>query len=1071
MAKRKFRILRIGGWVIVGIISLILSTTLVFYLGRDFFLKKAVAYLNEQQPGEVRMGKMYLIPFVNFPDVTLQLHSVKFFENEVNGVTADQEPLLSLEEIGVTLDLVELIRGGIMVSETHLKDGYVHLIIYNDSVSNLEHALGTRFSDQHEEETTERDHPIAIDLDRVELLNVTTTLDNRLEDDYVSIDVNRFESSFSYLSGEIVAALEVDINIDSVKYLTINDKIDKDIFLKGSILLNPEEQLLKVDPSNLKFSGLEFETWGSLDYRATPRIDFAYTATNEGLELLNYLFRGILDLDEIEQIGGGSIHMNGTVQGEMGQDELPVVRVNGEAEDLGFRIKSVGEDVTGISFSMFATNGSKSDLSEGYLEVQDFKAQFPEGSINASVIASNIKEPELNVEVDCRLNLEGIDKMLNKKFLTDLSGKVALQGQVNGSVNGQSGQFLNEGSSLEAVLDDVSFVINHDSVSRDSLNDINGMFILNDSILGTEDMYLEFNGNRFDVDLFTENLLLYLLDYDRDVTAGISISSDLVRPATLLGDTTISSLVGEELEGFYFGGKAMIEKEALDDFIKFDSIPVFDFFLDSFAVSMPLLARISDMSAALSFGPDTVTLHHLAARIGESSLGISGALNNYGALAHADSGGVVELEFDISSDTLRAEDVLTINNDFLLPQQFKTEYLKDLRLTGSVKAPAAGLVYDSVSIDFGLDITQLGLGLRYYPERFKNFLINIQREDNLLLINNIQGSVGDNNINLSASIGNFNDTLLENMVGSFELYSDLLDFNQLLNYQIPHEGNEVGEKDTSVVHDPLRLYEMEYPQFDFTVDIGEVRYENHNFYDLNGKFRSSKDKIFYLDKLETSPEGRGTIEFDGFINVSSPESYVVSAELNLKGIDINDLNLELQSGDTVMVMKDHFYGIVDAKGLAEIFITPELKVDMPTTTAAFNVTVTNGALINFTPLQVAGKYLDSKDLNNVRFATVRNSFTLVDSKITIPIMNVESSLGQMLIQGEQGLDMSYLYLVHVPPKLAMGAARSAMSQGAREDGEDQVNQMKRGDFLMMTIWSNGKDSDFKLGDRRNKFQK
>ena len=374
-------------------------------------------------------------------------------------------------------------------------------------------------------------------------------------------------------------------------------------------------------------------------------------------------------------------------------------------------------------------------------------------------------------------------------------------------------------------------------------------------------------------------------------------------------------------------------------------------------------------------------------------------------------------------------------------------------------------------MDFGLDITQLGLGLRYYPEPLKNFLINIQRDGDMLLINNIQGSVGDNNINLSASIGNFNDTLLENMYGSFELYSDLLDVDQLLSYQLPHDGDEVQKTDTSVVHEPIRLYDLEYPQFDFTVDIGEVRYENHRFYDLNGSFRSSRDKIFYLDKLETSPEGRGTIEFDGFINVSSPEKYTVSAELNLNGIDINDLNLELQSGDTIMAMKDHFYGIVNARGLAEIFITPELKVDMPTSTVAFNVMVTDGALINFTPLQVAGKYLDSKDLNNVRFDTVRNSFTLVDSRINIPIMNIESSVGQMLIQGEQGLDMSYLYLVHVPPKLAMGAARSAMSEGVKEDGEDQVNKMKRGDFLVLTVWSNGTDSDFKLGDRRNKFQK
>ena len=128
-------------------------------------------------------------------------------------------------------------------------------------------------------------------------------------------------------------------------------------------------------------------------------------------------------------------------------------------------------------------------------------------------------------------------------------------------------------------------------------------------------------------------------------------------------------------------------------------------------------------------------------------------------------------------------------------------------------------------------------------------------------------------------------------------------------------------------------------------------------------------------------------------------------------------------------------------------------------------------MINFTPLQAAGKFLDSKDLNHVRFAKVRNSFTLMDSRIVMPAMIVESTLGQLIIQGEQGLDNSYLYLVHVPQKLARQAVRSAMSEGAKEDGEDQINQMKRGDFLMITLWSNGTESDFKLGDRRQKFLK
>jgi len=1069
VAKGKVKILRIGGWIIIGIVSVILLTTLVFYIRRDYIAERVVSYLNEQQPGEVQMGKMYLIPFMNFPNLTLHLQEVKYYEREEMAEKSTFDPILSLNEISVTLDLIKLIRGGIMVSEARLKDGFVHMQIYPDSVSNMERALGIRFGAPSEKDTS-LTTPLAIDLDKIELVNVRTRMDNLVTDEHVDLEVNHVESSFSFLAGKIRSSLEVDIYINTVKYQTVNGQIDKNIILKGSIILDPEAHMLKVEPSSLSVSGLDFETWGSVKLTDTPRIDLAFAATNEGLELLNFLFMGILDLEEIEQIGGGSIHLNGTVQGNMGGDELPVIRVNGDAMDLGFRIKTVNRDVSGISFKLFATNGRKSDLSEGLVDVQSFSAQFPEGSIYANLTASNIKSPELEVEVNCAVNLEGLEEMLTNDMLSSLSGLVDIQGQISGRVSRESGSFLNDEGVLTASLEDVSFVVNHDSVSRDSIKHISGEIVMHDTILGTDNLTLEFNGNQFDVGVSTENLLLYLLAYNRSVTTGISISSERIYPSTLLQDTSISNIIGGEIQDFYFRAAATVEKADLDNFLEHDTIPEMEISIDSFGVSLPLLADISNVSAAFTFGPDSIKLHHLEASIGESSFGFSGNIANYDAFSQADSGGVVALDFNLSSDLLRAVDLFTINNEFLLPQDYSTEYLKDFRMAGRLEAPAAGLVYDSVSMDFGIDIEDLGWGFRYYPSKFKDFLIQIERKGDLLVIENLQGSIGENNMVLSASIGNFADSLVGNMYGSFELYSDLLDFNQLLNYQQPQEASEGTASDSAEAHEPPKINEMEFPNIDFTVNIGELHYGKHKVYGMNGKLRTSNAKVLYLDRFVTSPEGRGTLELNGQLNVANPKQYVLSADLNLKGVDVGDLNLELESGDSTYLLKDNFRGIVDARGLAEIFITPELKVDMPSSVAQFNVTVNDGALINFTPLQAAGKFLDSKDLNNVRFDVLRNNFTLMDSRIIIPMMNVESTVGQMLIVGEQGLDGSYLYLVRVPPKLAREAARSAMSEGSKDDGEDQVSQMKRGNFLGITLWSDGTESDVKLGDRRNKYK-
>ena len=84
MARRKYRVFRIAGWIILGFVSLILIVTLIFYLGRGWILNRAVTYLNEQQPGEIQMGQINLIPFMHFPDISLQLRNVSYYEKKID---------------------------------------------------------------------------------------------------------------------------------------------------------------------------------------------------------------------------------------------------------------------------------------------------------------------------------------------------------------------------------------------------------------------------------------------------------------------------------------------------------------------------------------------------------------------------------------------------------------------------------------------------------------------------------------------------------------------------------------------------------------------------------------------------------------------------------------------------------------------------------------------------------------------------------------------------------------------------------------------------------------------------
>ena len=212
MSRRKCKTLRIGGWIILGFFSLILLITLIFYLGRGWIMNRAVTYLNEQQPGEVQMGQMNLIPFMNFPNVSLQLRNVNFYENEFQSDSLVREPIVSLKEIFVTLDVIDLIRGDIQVSEARTEDGMIKIEIYEDSVSNLEYALGVRFDEKTETDSSAVLPALRVDLERIELINIMGIMQDRTRDDLVNVTVNRLESNFSYLPDHVEAGLKLDVD-------------------------------------------------------------------------------------------------------------------------------------------------------------------------------------------------------------------------------------------------------------------------------------------------------------------------------------------------------------------------------------------------------------------------------------------------------------------------------------------------------------------------------------------------------------------------------------------------------------------------------------------------------------------------------------------------------------------------------------------------------------------------------------------------------------------------------------------------------------------------------------------
>jgi len=1070
MVRRKRRVFRIIGWIIIGFFSLILVITLVFYLGRGWIMNRAVAYMNDRQPGEITMGQMNLIPLVNFPDVTLQLRHVNYYERDLHPDSLYLEPIVSLDEIYVKLDVVELIKGNVEVSQARVGKGFLRYEIYNDSVSNIERALGIRFGEVEEKDSTVLPG-ISIDLDRLELSDVLLLMEDHPRDNHLQLQINRWESRLIYLPDRIDAELKLDMDINYLKYLTYKSEEKRNIRFESVVMIDPGEGEIQIEPSSVMISGLELETWGSYIFGKVPHIDLTFRASNEGLEVLNYLFKGILDLDEIEQIGAGKIHLGGYVTGDL-SGRLPVVSLNGSADGIGFRIKPMQKDVYDISFQFYATNGKKPDMSEALIQVSDFSATFPEGTIQGDLWAVNMVAPEISLRLNGDIELTGLEQMLKTEKIKGMEGNLTVIGDINGVLDRKNEEFLSDSSTLWVAMKNVGFTFTRDSLNLDSVRGISGEILVRQDLMETGDLQMEFNGSKVGIRVYLDQLIPSLMGYDRMLDASITMTSEELHPWSILRDTLITARLGETWKDIHFKLGAKVPAKELKKFLDDDSIPRAIITLDSFGIRLPVYAEVADLSASFTTGRDTIIVDQLQGIVGNSHLDFSGSLVNYEGYLKKDTGAVVQLDYRISSDTLYASDLFTLDTSFLLPGTFRSEYLEDFNFRGSVKLPVGGMLAGSNSPDFDLTIHKLEGSYSGYPLPVKQLLARIRREGNRLMIDRLLGKIGDSDLKLNAQVENFMDTVLSNMRGTLVLESDLLDLNELLAIPLPGITMDSTASDSAGQAPPPDLYQFHYPDIEFTLDIGDLRYSLYNMKDIHGKFRISHEKVFYFEEFHSVLERGGSLDFGGEFNISDPDAYILSTSFDVKDIDLTKLDFELPMEDETYTLRDNFRGLASADGLAEVFLTPELAPDLAATTAVFNVKLVDGELINFTPLQAAARYLDNKDLNHVRFATFKNSFplTLTDSKITIPLTIVESTIGQMLIEGEQGFDGSYLYLVRLPKWLVKGAARSRLSSAEDDQEEDQIQEYRSGDFLPLTVWSDGKKSEVKLHDKREEYQ-
>lgn len=585
----------------LGLFILLFIATGVFYIYKDQIAQEILSNANKYQKGEIIFSDISLNPFVQFPNVSIQLNEVSYYENSnesinpnfkigidtleknkdslntnfkvgVDALAGVRKPIAKFQYLYGAIDILELIKGDIDISKVMLKNGKINIVKYPDSTFNYSNAIAST-KIEPEVDSSHVDHKgkdLSLLLDEISLNNVQISYLDSVEYDHKIILIDALNASLEYLPDLI--STDIDVQLQLVEFGITKKLIirDKTISLTSSLNYNRTDDVLKILPGILGFEEAIFNFSGMIDFRDKGYIDMEIDGSDQDFGLSKLL----LTETGVDQIQQGDLYFNGTIKGQL-SNGIPNFNFSFGLKDVDLHIPNVNSDISNINLDGLFTSGIKSNLSQAKLSAKNIRAKLPGGQLEGNCEIRNFNNPELKLDWDMQANIEGFEDIFKLDFIDSLGGYISLKDHLVARYDPELEWVLDSTSYTFLELKDLSFilpeVLNMENFSG-NFSGGNDTLKLDSVKILTGNTDLLINGEIY-------NIITLLLNNDRNITSNLAIQSDVLDLSELLAyDPRVGENFPYQIVDIDLLVKAKTSSEKLSNF---HSNPEIDFDIEN----------------------------------------------------------------------------------------------------------------------------------------------------------------------------------------------------------------------------------------------------------------------------------------------------------------------------------------------------------------------------------------------------------------------------------------------------------------------------------------------------------
>ncbi len=1072
--KARKRLIRLIGLPPLILLILIVIAITLLFTQQERIVHLAVKDLNEKIPGRLEIQGSEISVFQHFPYISIGLQNVKFFPNKADSAKAIYEA----ERVYAGFSLPDILKQKYNVKVISIKNGHLDLIEEPDGQLNIVEASQIR-PDSSTTPTNAKPSNLDLDIQKFVLKNMDVSYLDPKEGQHLFTHIDRIQSSFTNNNQLMDGTLDGNCIVDFIrrgdttllrhKHLTTDIKFS---YTKASKLLNLSEVHLQVEKALFNLSGTVDQLHdNTVDLHfAGDRPDFgqlfSFAPEQVAEELKHFRYDGVLDF-------------KGTIKGPIRKGVQPRIDINWACKNAWLHNTDTKKKLDSLAFTGYYTNGDSMSMKTSVLRINDIYARPGQGRFRANFTMRDFTDPKIQMQVNSDLELGFFGAFLGIRDLERITGRITLKMNFNELVDLSQPQKelseLTEGIQSELTVRDLTFRIPDYPYTVDHLNlhaNMKAGFVKLDSLV------CNIGHSDFHIDGSLEDLPALFHNQQKPVTLNFNAHSRLAVLHELLAKDSAERTDQEELRDFNIGVSL---QTSVSELRHPRPLPKGQLSVHDLSVSFKKYPHdFHDFGGDLTINDTALLLRNLAGQIDSSDIRFGAKVVNYALWFEKVKRGKTTLGFDLKSHELAIADVVGPGGQKYLPKDIYNEVGTNIWLRSKIE-----LRYDSVFQFANIRIANISAAFQQHPYRLDSISGNVKfGTDSFLKIDTLKGKLGNSDFNLSMRLYTGKDTARRKKENYLRFASNLLDADQLGSYVASVEQEEQtvaaledqtdstrviltsGPVTPSAHAQAFNIFQIPFIDFNAAVNIGHLRCNHLGIRNFAAVGRMTANQHLYLDTLSMNIAGgsiKASAQFDG----SNAKKIMLHSRINAEDVDMEKLLLKLDYLGQDYVINKNLHGSLSGQIQTDMQVHPDLTPLMENTNARIDLEILNGVLVNFGPMQALSSYFGDKNLNMVRFDTLRNSLTFRNGVLFIPDMNINSSLGYIEIAGQQSMDTHMEYFLRIPLKLVTQAGFHMLFGKKKEEVDpDQVDAIEYRDkdkkFRCMNVKITGTPDDYKV---------